>query len=99
MLAYQWEVFPYSNYRGDDTAKHCGITDSESAAIAHVEQILGTDRSCAMGVFYPVVMVYSATRSLSYEWVPSEHSKRQSCTRTVRGGFRWQDGPLKAIAG
>lgn len=89
MMAYQWEVFPYSSYRSDDSAKHCGITDSESAAIAHVEQVLRTDRYCALGVFYPVVMVYSAARSVSYEWVPSEHGIRQFCTRTIRGGCRW----------
>ena len=99
MLAYEWQVFPYSNYRSDDLAKHSGITDSEETAIAHVETILKTDHECAMGVVYPSTMVYSATHSLSYTWVASENVKRRFCTRTVRGACRWMDDPVKAIAG
>ena len=98
MFAYQWEVFPYSGYRGDDLAKHSGITDSETTAIGDVERILKADRECAMGVIYPVTLVYSATRALSYEWAPNESGKRQFCTRTVRGGTRWLTDPVKAIA-
>lgn len=99
MLAFEWEVFPYSNYRSDDLAKHSGITDSEETAIAHVETILKTDPECAMGVVYPAIMAYSATRSLSYTWVASGHGKRRFCTRTIRGACRWMDNPVKAIAG
>jgi hypothetical protein len=98
MLAYQWEVFPFSNYRGDGLAKHSGITDSEETAITHVERILHTDSECAMGVMYPASMVYSATRALSYDWAPVRNGKRRFCTRAERGQVRWMDDPVKAVA-
>jgi hypothetical protein len=98
VIAYQWEVFPFSSYRSDGLARYTGITDSASRAIEHVESVLKSDSQCAAGVFYPVVSVYSATYALSYEWVQTTDSKRRFCVRTLRDGCRWFDNPVKAVA-
>ena len=90
MLAYEWEVFPYSEPQTKSLAKHCGITDSEETAVKHVESIMGSDGECSMGIVYPSIAVYAATRDLSFSWVASASAKPRYCTRTLRGGYRWR---------
>ena len=100
MLAYEWHVSAYTTHGNDGLAKHSGLTDSETVAVRNVESIMRKDPECAMGVVYPVLLVYSAVHTLSYEWTPLEHGKQQLCTRTVRGGNRWSDAKsVAAIAG
>jgi hypothetical protein len=89
MIAYEWEVLLYNTSGADVSAKHCGISGTEEQAIKHVEQVMRTDKECAIGVVYSSVLVYSAARALSFMWIPSQNAAKQYCTRTVRGGCRW----------